>query len=430
MTARRLVAVASAIAVLGAFPAAGAAATRATPSVVIYRDGVEDPEALTSSLEHKLGLGVNYRYDAAVDGFAGNLTDAQVEALKSNPDVASVEPDKTFTAAGLVPTASGEAVQPGVRRIAAASKTQVHEAADVGVAILDTGIDLANTDLNAANGKNCISATKSANDDNGHGTHVAGIVAARNNGSGVAGVAPGTKLYSVKVLNARGSGTLSQILCGIDWVTANADALNIKVANMSLVGPGANDDKCGYLIVDSQHRAICKSTAAGVSYVAAAGNSAMSFGTTIPAAYPEVLTATAMSDTDGAAGGVGAAPSCKKGERDDRYATYSNFAVTASQQDHAVAAPGTCVVSDKPGGGVATYYGTSQAAPHVAGTVALCLGNGGTAGPCKGLTSAAIIQKIRGDAAATATPSNGFVGDPLAPVIGKYFGSLVAAGGY
>jgi subtilisin family serine protease len=422
--------VASAIAVIGASPATAAAATRTSPSVVIYRDGVDEPGALTSNLERTLGLHVTHSYGTAVQGFAGNLTAAQADALRSDPDVASVEPDKTFTAAGLVPTASGEAVQPGVRRIGAASTTQVHEPAGVGVAILDTGVDLANADLDAANGKNCITTTKSATDDNGHGTHVAGIVAARNNGSRVVGVAPGTKVYSVKVLNARGSGTLSQILCGIDWVTENAAALNIKVANMSIVGPGSNDDSCGYKIIDSQHKAICKSTSAGVSYVAAAGNSAMGFGTTIPAAYPEVLTATAMSDSDGAPGGVGAALSCKKGERDDRYATYSNFALTTSQQSHTVAAPGTCVVSDKPGGGIATYYGTSQSAPHVAGTVALCLGNGGTAGPCSGLTSTEIIQKIRDDATAAATPSNGFLGDLLSPVTGKFFGPLVAAGGY
>ena len=87
-------------------------------------------------------------------------------------------------------------------------------------------------------------------------------------------------------------------------------------------------------------------------------------------------------------------------------------------------------MADKPGGGTATYYGTSQAAPHVAGTVALCLGNGGTAGPCNGLTPVQIITKVRGDAAAAATTSSGFSGDPLRPISGKYFGFLDAAAGY
>ena len=77
-----------------------------------------------------------------------------------------------------------------------------------------------------------------------------------------------------------------------------------------------------------------------------------------------------------------------------------------------------------------TYYGTSQAAPHVAGTVALCLGSGGVVGPCNGLSPAQIVSKIRNDASAHATLSTGFSGDPLHPITGKYFGYLDYAGGY
>src|SRR5205807_7686861 len=117
----------------------------------------------------------------------------------------------------------------------------------------------------------CVKSTASAQDDNGHGTNVAGIIAARDQGAGVVGVAPGTKLYAVKVLSRSGAGSLSQILCGINWVTANAAALNIKVVNMSLAGSGQNDNNCGYTNKDAEHQAICRSTAAGVTYIAAAG---------------------------------------------------------------------------------------------------------------------------------------------------------------
>ena len=214
--------------------------------------------------------------------------------------------------------------------------------------MLDTGVDLANQDLDVVSGKNCVSTTAgaSAQDDNGHGTHVAGTIAARNTGSRVVGVAPGTRVYAVKVLNGKKTGTIAQIVCGIDWVAANAAALNIGVANLSFAGGGKDDGNCGATNFDSEHRAICAAVARGVTFVAAAGNGGKSLANMIPGAYREVLTATAMSDTDGAPGALGPAPACVKNERDDRYAAYSNYAVAALEQSHTVSAPGTCVVSD------------------------------------------------------------------------------------
>jgi subtilisin family serine protease len=396
---------------------------------VVYKGSVASPDVQTSGLQSKLGFSSSFRYGSALKGFAATLTAAQLQAVKADPAVAFVEPDVTFTAAGMVALAPGETDPVGIRRIGAATTSTVHAASGVGVAELDTGIDLANGDLNAVSGVNCIKSGATAQDDNGHGTNVAGIIAARDQGTGVVGVAPGTNVYAVKVLNKSGSGTLSQILCGINWVTANAAALNIKVANLSFAGSGSNDNNCGNTNGDAEHQAICRSVAAGVTYVAAAGDGSTSLDGSIPAAYPEVLTVTAMTDTDGLPGGVGPAP-CLAKQADDWYATYSDYAVSAVDQAHTVSAPGTCVVSDKLGGGTSKYYGTSQSAPHVAGTVALCLDDGGVAGPCAGLAPAQVVAKIRADGAANATALNGFTGDPLHPVTGKYFGYLVSALSY
>ena len=424
--ARTAIAAACAAALAGAVaPAAGASSG---PYVVVLRDGF-DAVAATDRLVGSVGIRPSFRYDSALNGFAAILSDAQRTALRADPAVEFVGSDLTVKGSGLAPLASGETVPPGIRRVGAATLAQAHTAADSPVAVLDSGVDLKNADLNALSGKNCVTTTAAAQDDNGHGTNVAGILAARNTGSIVTGVAPGTAIYSVKVLGSKNTGTLSQILCGIDWVTANAPALGIKVANMSIEGAGANDGNCGNTNNDAWHKAICRSTAAGVTYVASAGNAKTTLDKTIPASYPEVLTATAMSDTDGLAGAKGGAPTCKSGEADDKYATFSNYAVGATAIAHTIAAPGTCVVSDKLGGGTSTYYGTSQAAPHVAGTLALCFGSGG-AGPCAGLAPAQAIAKLRADAAAGATAANGFAGDPLRPVSGKYFGYLDSAAGY
>lgn len=445
---------------------AAAMAGKAKPYVVVYRHSVGHVGRTTNGLGRKVGFTTTFRYSSALKGFAAKLTGNQLHELESDSQVAFVEPDVTFRATGLVPLAAGETEPVGIRRIGAATTTLVHSASGVNVAVLDSGIDLSNPDLNAASGINCITSGTPAQDDNGHGTNVAGVIAARDQGTGgalglapqasphkggggvseghgggggggggggasagVVGVAPGTKLYAVKVLSRSGTGTLSQILCGINWVTANAVALNIRVANMSLGGPGQNDNNCGNTNHDAEHQAICNSTAAGVTYVASAGNDSTNFAASIPAAYPEVLTVTAMTDTDGIPGGTGPAP-CIKKQYDDTYATYSDYAVSASDQAHTIAAPGTCVTSDALGGGTSTYYGTSQAAPHVAGAVALCLNDGGVAGPCAGLAPAGVIAKVRSDAQANATSANGFTGDPFHPVSGEYFGYLVSASGY
>ena len=401
--------------------ASGAAAQATTSHVVLYHDAVQ-PLAKTAELERAHGFRAEHRYVAAVKGFAARLSPTQRARVAADPDVASLHEDREVRLIAPVSLRRTKSGPSGVRRIGGGTK-----AAAVAVAVLDTGIDLHHPALNVESGATCIAGqrrTTPAQDDNGHGTHVAGTIGAKD-AAGVVGVAPGTKLYAVKVLNASGSGTTAQAICGIDWVTANAAKLHLKVASLSFGTPGTSDGDCGRANGDPLHRAICRSVEAGVTYVVAAGNDGADLGAFVPAAYPEVLTVTAMSDSDGAPGGRGAAPTCKADERDDAFARFSNYASDAAEAAHVIAAPGVCITSTWPGGRYATISGTSMSTQHVSGAVALCIGSGACSG-----APAQVIATVRADAARHATARNGFAGDPNDPVPRRWFGYLVWAGGY
>ena len=433
-----------AVLVLGllALPAAAPAASSPAPGtssfngrwIVVFKPSVQSVDSAISRRERRDGFRSVLRYRSAVKGFAARLSASQRASLRADPNVASVAPDTPVQAADS-PLASGEPVpQPGVRRIGSASTTTASDPSGVAVAEIDTGIDLTHPDLNAVAGRNCV-GSGAPQDDNGHGSHVAGIIGARNNGAGVVGVAPGTRLYAVKVLDSGGSGSTSQVICGLDWVSANAASLGIKVVNMSLSGNGSSAS-CGNT-QDPEQLATCRVVAAGVTVVVAAGNSTKAFdasslfsGVSVPAIYPEVLTVTAMSDTDGVGGALGPVPSCRTGESDDNKASFSNWAGSSAAIAHTIAGPGVCVRSTWMSGGYNTISGTSMASPHVAGAVALCLSEGGVPGACAGMTPAQIIQKMRSDAQARtqALSSYGFTGDPVRPISGRYYGYLVTAG--
>ena len=171
------------------------------------------------------------------------------------------------------------------------------------LAILDSGVSI-HTDLRVANQVNCL-PTGDGQDGNGHGTAVAGAAAAINNTVGLVGVAPGAPVYSLRVLDDKMVGTVAYLMCGLDWIAQNHDRYDIKVVNMSMQYPQADDGNCGYSNGDTIHQAICNLTEDGVSVVAAAGNSTRDLAGYAPGNYNEVITVTNIADYDGKPGGLG-----------------------------------------------------------------------------------------------------------------------------
>jgi subtilisin len=325
--------------------------------IVVLKDGAGAPAALASEQTRTFGGKVGYVYGSALKGYSASLPVADVASLRRDPRVAYVTPDRTTL------SVQAQKVPTGIERIdgelSSTASGDGHGSVDADVAVIDTGISTHHPDLNVVGGKACNGNT--FDDENGHGSHVAGIIGARDDDNGVVGVAPGVRLWAVRVLNAMGSGTFAQIICGVDWVTAHADT--IDVANMSLGGPGSDPGR-GCSTGDALHDAICRSVKAGVTYVVAAGNDDADAADLVPAAYNEVITVSAMADFNGRPGG-GAAPTCRA-DVDDTRADFSNYGA-----DVDLTAPGVCILSDYKGTGFATLSGTSMASPYVAGAAAL-----------------------------------------------------------
>jgi subtilisin len=406
--------------------------------IVVLEDDVTSSRSVADAHARRYGVAVTNVYSHALNGYAAKVPEQALPGIRNDPRVAFVEQDYVQQAFNHD---SSQTLPTGINRIEgeqSSAKSGNHTGTvDVDIAVLDTGIQKDHPDLNVEGGYNCTSSIRSNyGDGHGHGTHVAGIAAAIDDNTGVVGAAPGARLWAMKVLTDSGTGFTSWIICGIDRVTAmNTDAdpnNNIEVANMSLGGSGG-DSTCNSFF-DSYHKAICKSTKAGVTYAVAAGNSNTDLKNSRPATYDQVLAVTAVSDFNGVPEG-GAEKTCRD-DVDDTSADFSNFTTVGhADANHTIAAPGVCIESTWKGSTYNTISGTSMASPHVAGTAALCIATSGTTGKCTGGPSD-VMSDLRSDAAARSndpavSPYYGFTDDPNTPNTSRhYYGYLEYAGGY
>ena len=321
--------------------------------IVVLKD--EDFLSSTKSSADKAtgqGAGIRHIYNHALHGFAATVpNDNVLDALLKNPEVDYIQPD-------IKMEAFAQTLSTGVNRVDGdLSSTRSGNGAgtvNVDIGILDTGIQLSHPDLNVYKQVTFVSGTSTGNDDNGHGTSVAGIAAAKDNSAGVVGIAPGARLWAIKVLANNGIGMSSDILKGIDYATEHAN--EIDVVNLSFGGEGTNV---------ALHDAIINSVAAGVTYVAAAGNGGKDASSFVPASFPEVIAVSAIVDTDGKCGGLSSV-STSSG-KDDTFASFSNYGSVVD-----MAAPGVQIKTTARGSSyTSSFTGTSASAPHVTGAAAL-----------------------------------------------------------
>lgn len=306
-----------------------------TAYLVTFRDDVTDVQSVADEMARGRFALTNVRKHAA-RGFTAHIPPAFVDAVRSDPRVAIFEPDGVVTLdlprefARPGGGGGGQQVSYGLTRVGGST-----DGTGKTAWIIDTGVDLDHPDLNTSRACHRSFTMQSSPDDgNGHGTHVAGTIAAKNNTIGTLGVAANAFVCAVRVLGNNGSGQFSWIIAGVDYVAANGVAG--EVANMSLGGSGSNA---------TLEKAVLDASAK-VKFALAAGNSSSNANNFTPARVngPNIYTVSAIGSND-----------C--------FASFSNFGNPPIDY----AAPGVSILSLYKGGGTRTLSGTSMAAPHVAG---------------------------------------------------------------
>ena len=317
--------------------------------IVVFKEGVGNPDVIVDEVTRGNGTKVHYRYRHALKGFAATIPEAALEGISRNPLVDYIEPDGVVTAG----TTQTSPPSWGLDRIDQHnlprdySYTYQTDGTGVTVYIIDSGIRWDHAEYfgrAVIGGKDFIDNDDWAYDCHGHGTHVAGTV-----GGTTVGVAKGVSLYPIRVLACNGSGSYSAVIAGIDWVTANHTSP--AVANMSLGG--------GYST--SLNTAVNNSVAAGVVYAVSAGNDNTNACTKSPASAASALT-------------VGSSTSS------DYRSSFSNYGSCVD-----IFAPGSSIYSSTMTSttSYASWSGTSMASPHVAGVAALYLEANQTATPAQ-----------------------------------------------
>ena len=390
--------------VLGALsPATTTAAAASDPAkdtikVIVTFDGLPG-KAATRAIE-RLGGKVKHPLKL-IDGLSADIPRGQLKKLRDDPAVASVEVDGRLTAFDHGPN-TGDLEYENAWGVEHIGTREVHLAGNTGqgikLAIIDTGIDYIHNDpddtpyvvdpefaFNYKGGEDFLTYDGDPYDDHGHGTHVAGIIAAEHNGYLVTGVAPGVDLYALKVLGANGEGDYSGLIAALGWAVTN----DIDVVNMSLGG---------HEVSAALQTAIANAYAAGVTLIAASGNvnpgviQELLYGCPVayPAAYDQVIAVSFTNTADKLTG----------------------FSCTGTQVD--LAAPGDQIFSPVPMGpvgscafctpqGYSAQSGTSMAAPHVAGVAALILNAGIADGNADGL----LADDVKAHLCATTSPAAG-----------------------
>lgn len=307
--------------------------------IVVFKDTVPDVGSAIDQISLRPDVTLTYRYEHALRGFAANLSASALDALRNDARVAYIEQDQIAHAIAVQSNPPSWGLDRVDQRNLPRDYSYTYNQTGAGVDayIIDTGIRLTHSDFGgrAVTGVDEITIGGTASDGNGHGTHVAGTV-----GGASYGIAKAVRLIAVRVLDNTGSGTYTQVIAGVDWVTGN-HTTNPAVANMSLGGP----------VSSALDTAVRNAIADGVVFCVAAGNNGANASNYSPSRVAEAITVAASTSTDA-------------------WASYSNYGSIVD-----IIAPGSSITSDWYTSDTATntISGTSMATPHVTGAAALYL---------------------------------------------------------